>query len=389
MQNKPRVGIDCRFWGIKHAGLGRYTRELVLEIVRQKSKEMDFVLFFQAGQWRADRAILSKCQIVEANIAHYSFKEQLFLQNIIDRENLDFIHFTHFNIPILLKTPFIATIHDLIKHFFKGKPVTTRSMPIYWLKYGGYRLVIDNAIKKSQAIISPSIFTKDQINVHYPKIDRGKISVIYEGVSKPFNQKLEFTKKELQLLLDKHNLDKPFFIYTGSAYPSKNIETLLRAFQIVGNKQEIKLVISCARSYFWDKLQLMVNQLDLNEKVILPGLISDEDLQILYAKSQAFIMPSLMEGFGLPALEAMASGALVISSDSSCLPEIYDKNAFYFNPSSFEELADRMKQVLKINSDKKSTIIKSGIAHTKQYTWEKAANQTINVYEKVLKTLVF
>ncbi|NMB57493.1 glycosyltransferase family 4 protein [Candidatus Beckwithbacteria bacterium] len=186
------IGIDCRFWGIKHAGLGRYTRELVLSILRQ-NQDFAFTLFFQKGDFGQDQKLLKNHRIVEVEIPHYSLKEQLFFGQIVDRQKLNFVHFMHFNVPMFLQTPFVVTIHDLIKHFFKGKPVTTRSLPIYWLKYGGYRLIIGKAIKNAKEIIVPSYFTKDQITLEYPEVLDEKIHVIYEGVSSPYdlNSKLK------------------------------------------------------------------------------------------------------------------------------------------------------------------------------------------------------
>jgi glycosyltransferase involved in cell wall biosynthesis len=384
---KPKIGIDCRFWGIKHAGLGRYTRELVLEVVRQASSEIDFVLFFQGEEWRKDRQVLNKCQIIEANVDHYSLKEQFLLKSIIDRENLDFIHFTHFNIPLVLKTPYIATIHDLIKHFFKGRPVTTRSLPVYWMKYGGYLIVIGNAISRAKVVISPSLFTKDQIAVHY-KNSESKIQVIYEGVSKPFSQDVRISSTKTKQILEKYKLNSPFFIYTGSAYASKNVETLLWAFKkLLEEDPDLQLIIACARNFFWQKLSNLVKEMDLEKNVVLPGIVSDSDLQILYQKCLSFVMPSMMEGFGLPALEAMSSGALVISSNTASLPEIYEKNALYFNPYNKQKLYELLGQVKKLDVDKKEKIIKKGIKHAKSFSWEKAAEQTIDVYKQTLKRI--
>jgi len=381
-----KIGIDCRFWGIKHAGLGRYTRELVLEIIKVCNKNIKFVLFFYQDEWRKDKLALSKCQIIETGVPHYSIiKEQYELKNIIDRENLDLMHFTHFNVPIFLKTPFIVTIHDLIKHFFRGRPVTTRSLPVYWVKYGGYRLVIAQAIKNSMAIITPSYFTKDQIAVHYIGMER-KVSVIYEGVSEPFNIASAREEAAVLRVRKKYNLNKPYFVYTGSAYASKNIEGLLLAFkQLLEKYPDIQLLIACARSYFWDKLKLQIERMGLENTVKLPGSVPDSELVNLYQGSEAFVMPSFMEGFGLPALEAMASGTIILSSNTGSLPEIYGRNAIYFNPSNIDKITGSFEFVLNMEKSKRLKIIKSGIEYTRNFRWQKAASKTVDIYNQVLK----
>ena len=124
-----KIGIDCRFWGIEHAGLGRYTRELTLALLAQDTRinpgvtpgqesRAEFTLFFQKGIWREDEEKIKNCKIVEVEIPHYSVREQLLLWRIFDKEGLDLLHVPHFNVPIVLNTPFVVTIHDLIKHFF-------------------------------------------------------------------------------------------------------------------------------------------------------------------------------------------------------------------------------------------------------------------------------
>jgi len=380
-----KIGIDCRFWGITHAGLGRYTRELVLEIIKKCSKQYQFTLFFQQDEWRKDKAALSKCQIIETNAPHYSiYKEQFELKKIIEREKLDLMHFTHFNVPIFLQTPYIVTIHDLIKHFFKGRPVTTHSLPVYWLKYGGYRLVIGQAIKGSRAIIVPSYFTKDQIAVHYPGFEK-KIKVIYEGVKTPFTDNRIIDQHKTKKIKNKYNITKPYFIYTGSAYASKNVKMLILAVkQLIENGNEIQLIIACARNYFWEKLEKEIIQLNMQDYVVMPGMIPDDELSLLYQNSLSFVMPSLMEGFGLPALEAMASGAIILSSNTGSLPEIYENNAIYFNPTKLSKMISGMEFVIKMSDLQRITRIKRGIKFASKYSWDKAALETLDLYSHFL-----
>lgn len=395
-----KIGIDCRFWGLRHAGLGRYTQNLVLEIINQSQPEilsgtLSFTLFFQKGQWGQDKEKLKNCQIVEVDIPHYSVQEQILLPKIIDKQNLDLIHYPHFNFPVLAKTPFVITIHDLIKHFFRGREVTTRNLPTYYLKHLAYRYTISQAVKKAKAIITPSVFTKDQI-ISNLNISDKKIKTIYEGVSAPYHNPPQNINAKI---ISKYKLTKPYFVYTGSAYPSKNIPTLLKALKklIEINKmsssrrlkadigdQAPKLIIACARNIFWDRLKNEVDRLALGKNVILPGNIPDQDLLSLYQNATAFIMPSLMEGFGLPALEAMAVGCPIISSETGSLPEIYGQNAFYFNPTDENQLANIMQQAITLTKEERQKIIEKGQKHSQNYTWEKAAYQTFKVYKNIL-----
>ena len=375
------IGIDCRFWGIKHAGLGRYTRNLVLAILSQTNPQFRYTLFFQKGEWREDEKLLKNATIIEVSIPHYSLKEQTLLPGIVDEQKLILMHYPHFNVPILAKTPFVVTIHDLIKHFFKGRPVTTRNTLLYWVKYGGYRVIISEAVRRAKHIITPSLFTKDQVSVHYPGSEK-KTTIIYEGVAEEY---VKSVKPEREVL-KKYNLTAPFFVYTGSAYPSKNLPVLLNAFEALKNKgKNVKLLIACARDAFWKKLEDEVKRRNIDKSVILPGKVPDSDLLALYQNAAAFIMPSLMEGFGLPGLEALSAGCPLISSNAGSLPEIYEDAAFYFNPTNEAELVERMEEVLTLTADDKRVLSEKGQKQVDKYSWAKAAGQTVSIYSKVLQ----
>jgi glycosyltransferase involved in cell wall biosynthesis len=382
ISSTKHIGIDCRFWGLRHAGLGRYTRDLVLSMVKQLNFDAKFTLFFQKGEWLDDQKDLGDSSIVEVDIPHYSLKEQALYWRTIGNYKLDLVHYPHFNIPVLSDTPFVVTIHDLIKHFFKGKPVTTRNSLVYWIKYGGYHLTINTAIKKAYKIITPSQFTKDQVVSHYPGVSN-KIEVIYEGVNSSYMQKDDNPVKKHPKKL---NIKSPFFTYTGSAYPSKNIPVLLDALKLLVDRQvDVSLLMTCARNSFWEKLEKDVKSRELEKHVVLPGRVADEDLSNLYKEATALVMPSLMEGFGLPGLEAMAAGCPVIASEAGSLPEVYGSAALYFHPERPEQLAEIMESMLQKSSSEREFIIKKGKKQANKYSWDKAAKETLSIYKNYLQ----
>lgn len=378
---KKRIGIDCRFWGIAHAGLGRYTRELVLAIIEKNDLELS--LFFRKNEWEKDKKILKSAEIISADIPHYSLKEQLKFGTIVDKENLDLIHFPHFNVPVRVKTPFIVTVHDLIKHFFKGNSVTTRSLPVYWLKHLGYRFVLRQALARSRRIIVPSYFVKDQIAVHYPGVEN-KITVIYEAASKKYQTRTVGENK----ILAKYRLNKPFIVYTGSAYPFKDIPTLLKALAYLNQsgqlKKKLKLLIACGRSVFWQRLKEKVNELELKKTVVLPGQVPDQDLLSLYREASAFVIPSLMEGFGLPGLEAMTAGCPVIAARAGSLAEVYGNGAIYFSPQDVADLVEKIQKVVSFSPSERVRQIEKGKTQVSLYDWGNTAQETLEVYKKAL-----
>ncbi len=168
-------------------------------------------------------------------------------------------------------------------------------------------------------------------------------------------------------------LKKPFVVYTGNLYPHKNVPVLIAAVE----KLKLNLAIVCARSVF-------ENRLPKSQYVHFLGRLSDADLIALYKQASVFVFPSLIEGFGLPGLEAMAAGLPVVAARASCLPEIYGDAAMFFDPHDSEDLAIKITQVL--NDKKLARDLKTkGLAQVKKYSWVKMASQTWQIYQNELR----
>lgn len=161
-------------------------------------------------------------------------------------------------------------------------------------------------------------------------------------------------------------------VYTGNLYPHKNIPILIEAVE----RLQINLKIICARNVF-------ENRLPKSKYVEFLGRLSDQEMKEVYKKSQAFVFPSLIEGFGLPGLEAMAVGLPVVAAKASCLPEIYEDAVLYFDPYDVNDLVAKIKLIL---ADKKlrQTLIAKGYQQVKKYSWAKMASQTWEIYQKCL-----
>lgn len=315
------------------------------------------------------RLTIYDLRIISPNIKHYTLAEQIEIPGILAKEHPDLVHFPHFNVPLLYRKPFVVTIHDLLWHDQVGGGVTTLPPWLYGIKYLGYRLVMNHAISDSKAIIVPSHWVEKKILERFPNA-AGKIHVIYEGVSDVFSLKNKNHEGY-------ENYNFPYLIYTGSLYPHKNVEVILRVIQ---SAADLKLVVACARNVFWEKFREKVKRMGLEDKVILAGFVPDQELAVLYQHALAFVFPSFSEGFGLPGLEAMAAGCPVISSNAGALPEIYADSAVYFDPTSERELTEGIE---KIRRDKKyrEELIKKGKERAKQFSWEKCAEETLRVYE--------
>jgi glycosyltransferase involved in cell wall biosynthesis len=366
-----RIGIDARLWN--ETGVGRYIRNLVWQLA-QIDKTNDYVLFVSQGFKIGELGFKSdKWKIVPTDIRWHTVDEQLVFHKVLENEALDLVHFPYFSIPILYNKPYVITIHDLIINHFPTGKASTLPFPFYYFKRFGYQYVIKQAAKKAKKIITVSNATKNEI-VDHLKVSKEKIVVTYEGIDS-----LLQSGKGLPRFA-RNDVEK-YFLYVGNAYPHKNLERLVDSFAILHEKySDVKLILVGQKNYFYNQIAESVRKKGLEESIILTGKVDDRELASLYKNAQALIFPSLMEGFGLPGLESMQAGCLVLASKTPALKEIYEDAAVYFDPLNPQNMSDTMQKVLENPAVFKENI-KKGQAQTKIFSWAKMAKETLAVYE--------
>lgn len=367
-----RILIDARLYGLENAGLGRYIGNLILELSKIDS-ENEYVVFLRKKYF--DILNLPKnWKKVLTEFRHYSFKEQTILSGLIEKEDPDLVHFPHFNVPVFYPGKYVVTIHDILMHTNSGFEATTLPAPVYFVKRLGYRLVFDSAVKKSSAIIVPSQSVKDELVNGYKKV-MDKIYVTYEGL----DDNILFTHGS--------KISEKYFVYTGNAYPHKNLRRLIQAIVLLNTNRDekISLVIASARNVFTNRVEKMIAELKAAGLVKLLGFVPDDELGSLFKNSLGFVFPSFSEGFGLPGLEAMSAGTLLLASDIPVFKEIYGEHAIYFNPLDFSSIEKVMKDVLEIEPNKRKKTIEAGQKFAKRYSWAKMARQTLDIYEHTFK----
>lgn len=382
-----KILIDARMYGLEHAGIGRYVMNLIDQLQRiDKQNEYTVLLRRNQSLITNHQSPNFKTKIVD--IPHYSLKEQISLSKIISKIEPDIAHFPHFNVPLFFNWPFIVTIHDLIKHTSRGPATTTRTPFLYWLKYAGYKMVFNNAVHKARKIIVPSNAVRDELLKEYG-LDKERVTVIYEGIDDSFKSPITrphrlssalagVANHQSQKILNKYSLiNKLYVIYTGNAYPHKNLERLISAVK----QLHINLVIVSARNVFTTRLIRYVNKIKADSFVNFLGFVPDDELAVLYKNAKAFVFPSLSEGFGLPGLEAMTAGCPVVCSDIPVFHEIYGDAATYFNPYNVGDIARKIGEVLRFNESIHQSMIQKGRERTKLFSWQKMAEQTLQVYK--------
>ncbi len=365
------IVIDTRLYGPKHTGIGRYTKNLLIALKNLPNfSDYKFTLLvYKDLELEVKNDLGNNFNYLITDIKHYSLKEQILLPIVLYRLKPDLVHFTHFNKPIFYFGNSVITIHDLIKHFFKGPQNSTKSSLVYWPKYFFYR-IFTNFIIKHNNIIVPSNFWRDYLIKNFHLLPTS-VTTTHEAVDpKFFDTKYKILNTKYQ----------NYILYTGNLYPHKNIEVIIKALKSI---PDIKLKIICARNYFSQKIENLVAQNHLKTQVEFLGYIDDKDFQKIYSQALALVHPSLMEGFSLTGLEAMALSCPVISSDSSCLPEIYENSVLYFNPHDHQQL---IKQIIKLKKSPKlrQQMIKKGHLQVQKYSWNSTAQKTFSVYKKIL-----
>ena len=369
-----KIVIDARMYGIEHTGIGRYVMELTQNLAKIDRKN-DYTLILRNNYFKS-LSLPANFKKIKGDFRQYSFSEQISLPKILKNEKPDLVHFPHFNVPILYRGNYVVTIHDLLMHKQKGFEATTLSPIVYLIKRLGYRAVFDRAVKKPVKIIVPSHAVKKEL-VDYYSLDPDKVSVTPEGVSDLSGG------GAVTPLLKKYGIETPYFIYTGNAYPHKNLKRLIEAIISLNTERRIKahLVIVSARNFFVKKLEKLISEMGAGAFVKVLGFLPDEEVGTLYRHSAAFVFPTLSEGFGIPGLDAMEVGTLVLASEILVLKEVYKEHAIYFNPFDFSSIARTMELALEIGAEAREERIAKARDFVKRYSWNKMAQETLKIYE--------
>ncbi len=325
----------------------------------------------KSGVDRYSQEIDKRLDVKKVETGRYlSLIEAYHLSRLISRQD-DIVHLPNQNFAryaLFLKSPFIVTVHDLIRNYFgfAKETITERILLKLDTRY----------IKRASHIIADSQNTRKDLIKHL-KIPIDRISVIYPGVDhslfKPYDTKV---------------LGEPYILYVGSERPRKNLGRLFEAFaRIKGEFPELKLVkvgdFGRAEKYRRDAIRKL-DSLGITQDVIFVAHASELDLAYYYSSAVLLAYPSLYEGFGLPPLEAMACGCPVVTANTSSLPEVVGEVGIMVNPYDTDSLAQAMRQVL--TDDKlRDDMVRKGLEQAKKFSWEKAATETLEVYNKVAK----
>jgi len=379
-----KIGIDARFAVHNRRGIGNYTLKLV-QYLAAIDKETEYILYIDIDDSENILPKQDNFRVVKMSPSNYLIWEQIILPIRAQKDKLDILHCTGNTAPIWFgkNNRLLITIHDVM--YLKSYSLLPQSLSMYQRWGRIYRkTIVPLAVRHASGVITVSGFSKNDILASLPKINEELILVTYEAAGERFGKTYPSSKSNP--IAEKLGIRGDYIFTLGALDPRKNTKMVMDVFLALKTNQNIgeNLVIAgiprWRTSAFYQELQ----KSPFRNSVLFTDFVTEEELFGLYRGAKIFLYPSLYEGFGIPPLEAMASGAPVITSNVTSIPEIVGDAALLINPASNGELAAAMLSLLN-NEGLRTSFIEKGFERAKQFSWLKMAKETLSIYESVYK----
>jgi glycosyltransferase involved in cell wall biosynthesis len=370
-----RIGLDAIPLATPRTGVGHYTFELARHLALL-APEHNFQLVspFPFDPPIANEDLPVNLKAIRPQVGPW--RRRWFAVGLplyVKQSALDLFHGTNYDVPLWSKCPSVLTIHDLSLLLYGS------THEGHLVRRGRYRLPI--MARRAAAIVTPSRAVRREV-CQYLKIKPSKLFVIPEAARSVFRPMAGTESEEVRR---RFKIEANFILFVGTIEPRKNLVTLLQAFEEILRHTQIRpqLVVAGKVGWLTDKLFTQVGESDAADRLVFTGYLGDHDLRALYSSCSAFVYPSLYEGFGLPVLEAMACGAPVITSDIPSLSETAGTAARLVPPHDARVLAENLVHLLE-NESERQYLSQAGKEHSRQFSWEKAARATLDVYSEVV-----
>lgn len=393
-----KIAINVQFLNKPNTGTGQYLINL-LKVLLEIDKDNEYILYLDDKTDFDFSNSLSKVKIKIVKVPFYTrddlirktLWEKFVFPNAVKKDKVDLVWSPYFSVSRFRDIQHIMTIHDVIYRIFPQYIPNIR-----WKIY--YKLA-ENAARRADQILTISECSKNDI-VKFLGIREEKIKTVYLGRPKiplipplrngesgdsPFEKggrpaSVKTTAGEGILE------NKKYILYLGGFDYRKNVVTLLQAYKKFSESHlDIYLAIVGKLPEYSNSLvpdlKGVVSELGLNEKVIFPGYISDEDLPIYFKNAEVFVFPTLYEGFGLPVLEAMSYSCPVVSSHNSSIPEVAGDAAILVDPNNIEDVTNAICKVVD-NKVLRQTMIQKGLENAQIFSWGKCARETLEVFRR-------
>ncbi|MDA3904474.1 MAG: glycosyltransferase family 1 protein [Bacteroidales bacterium] len=372
-----RIGIEGqRLFRLEKHGMDIVAIELIKQL-QQIDLENEYFIFVKDGdadQWFTPT---DNFHLVRTKKAAYHIWEQIILPREVKRHKIDILHCTSNTAPMWLKIPLVLTLHDII--YLENFKFVSFQSTLYQLMGNFYRRwVVPSNIKTAKRIITVSHTEKDIIAKRFPKLG-SNLMVIYNSISDSF---LEIDKSKFPEFKKRYNLPANYIFTLGNTSPKKNFPNVLRAYIIYHTNTSNPLPLILADEPPTDGFTLMGVKIpvDVEKDIRFIGYVDNKEIPLLYAFSRVFIYASLRESFGIPILEGMAAGTPVITSNTSCMPEIAGDGGALVNPEKPEEIAAKIGEIVN-NSDLANRLKIKGKKRVEYFSWKNSAIQLLEIYK--------
>ncbi len=375
--SSPCIGINAQIVtfsaNYRQAGVSRFTEQMVRALQRRDTSGRYTVFLNETARGGFNDSANMRFRYTRLPAAKPVVRilwEQAVLPLLATR--LDVLHCPVNVLPTVLSCPAVLTIHDLtfLRYPERFRPERQR----YLAALTGF------SARRARRIMTDSANTKQDVS-ELLNVPPERIEVVYPGVDEGFQPPAE---EDLAEFRRRKGLPGEFILYVGTLEPRKNLEMLVRAYALLLGQglRRWPLVIGGGRGWMFDAMFAEVERNNLVDQVVFPGYIDSRELPLWYAAASVFVYPSLYEGFGLPALEAMACGTPVIVSNASSLPEVVGDAGAQVDPHRADDLAATLAEVLQSKA-KREQMAAAGLTRAASFTWDKAADQITRVYRQV------
>lgn len=376
-----RVLIDLTQVPVGRMGVGSYAENLMRQFATVASDlsitavlQSDDPALRDALPSRVERIVLPS-RLFRSLPARLLF-EQLGLPWLALRRRSDVLHSLHYSLPLLpMRARKVVTMHDMTGFLLPA--MHTRAKGAYM------RFFIRQAVRRADFLIFVSASALDDCRRWF-RLPVANAAVVHHGKSDEFApaSQSEGSGPAVRAVRVKYRLPERYILYLGTLEPRKNVSLLLRAFaQLAERHPEARLVVAGKKGWHFEEIFATAAELHLEERVTFTGYIDEVDKPALMRGALLFVYPSLHEGFGVPVLEAMASGVPTIAGNRTSIPEIAGDGALLIDPTSLDALTRALDQLYS-DGTARSALAERGLAQAAKFSWQKTAEETAAVYRK-------
>ena len=367
-----RIGIDAR--KLTDYGIGTYIQQLIRGLADLDTHNEYFIFVGEDGAATLFD-LPDNFRVIVERSPGYSLRELFALSWQLLRHRIDIYHATHYVLPVWVRGKAIVTIHDII-HLLYPEFLPNRMAFFY------ARRMIGRALTRSDRVLADSANTRQDLLSFY-NTDATKIEVVYPGIDRRYFHRVG--SDSIERMREKFALERPYALFVGNPKPHKNLPNIITAFAgaLEGRELDYELVCAGGDLEAHRRNRRAAALLGIEDRLRILGRVDADDLPPLYQGAGLFVYPTIYEGFGLPVVEAMASGVPVITSNTSALKEVAGGAARLVDPLDVTAMTQEIARCLS-DEDLRERMRDAGLERARQYSWDKTAERVLEIYESTL-----